>query len=128
MTQEVWKEITEYQGFKFSGEWEVSNWGNVRNKSGKVMPYYSDNRGQGYLKFKLYDVDGVRRMIKVHRLVALYFLPESSCHNEVNHIDGNVKNNSYTNLEWCTHKENMQMYSKSLKKIWAKSQLEFAWG
>lgn len=110
MSQEQWKTISEYQGHVFSGDWEVSSWGNVRNKSGKVMPYYVDGRGLGYLRFKLYDVDGVRVAIKVHRLVALYFLPTKNKSLEINHIDGNVKNNSYTNLEWVTHRENVQKY------------------
>ncbi len=44
----------------------------------------------------------------VHRLVALHFIKKIKGKNIVNHIDGDKLNNHYTNLEWCTQKENMQ--------------------
>lgn len=51
---------------------------------------------------------------KIHRLVAHAFCPRPDRHKdkdysqlEVNHKDGVKTNNHYTNLEWCTHKENV---------------------
>ena len=66
--------------------------------------------------FKLYDSNGKRVAIKVHRLVALYYIPTDNKKLEVNHKDGNTKNNSFTNLEWVTHKENLQKYWTQYKK------------
>lgn len=44
----------------------------------------------------------------LHRLVAEYFVEgKTEERNQVNHIDGNKKNNDYTNLEWVTNQENM---------------------
>lgn len=117
MTQEQWKTITKYQGHNFDGKFEVSSWGNVRQKETKKnQPFYSDNRGQGYLKFKIYDTNKKRVAVKVHRLVALLFIGEHTDKQEVDHIDGNVKNNSISNLRWVTHKENMKSMSKGIKK------------
>ena len=45
----------------------------------------------------------------VHRLVATLFVPNSNPiqYNVVNHIDGDRHNNNFTNLEWCTQKQNL---------------------
>lgn len=45
---------------------------------------------------------------RLHRLMAMTFLPKSIDTLEVNHIDGNKANNNLHNLEWCTRLENMQ--------------------
>ncbi len=119
MTQEKWKTITEYQGHIFDGSFEVSNWGNVRNvNTQKPQPFYQDGRGQGYLRFKLYDTNHKRVAIKVHRLVAYAFLPNAPTEKEVDidHIDGNAKNNSFTNLRWCTHADNCRAAAEARRR------------
>lgn len=55
----------------------------------------------------------------MHRLVAIYFLPkvEGFEHLEVDHLDGNPRNNSCSNLKWVAHKENMRAFFQQKKKI-----------
>lgn len=62
---------------------------------------------KGYLKVSFY-INGKYKSKFVHRLVITTFNPVENMENlQVNHIDGNKKNNNINNLEWCTLQENM---------------------
>ena len=110
-TQERWIAIRYYNGFVFDGKYEVSNWGNLRNaETKKPLATYNNQRGAGYLKTKITDTEGKRRALYVHKLVAFYFIEQKPQESgwEVDHIDGNTRNNSYTNLRYLTHAENVR--------------------
>lgn len=51
-------------------------------------------------------VGGARKKYRAHRLVAAAFLPNPEGKKEVNHKNGNRKDNRVENLEWCTGREN----------------------
>ena len=69
-----------------------------------LKPYEKEG---GYLEYRLYE-NGQVEAIRVHRLVGKLFLPlpENWKELQINHKDGNKKNNHYSNLEWCTSYEN----------------------
>ena len=119
MTTERWTQIKNYKNYTFDGKYEVSNWGHVRNvQTQKPLATYSSQRGQGYLKTKIIDQDGKRRALYIHQLVAFYYLGDKPQEDsEVDHIDGNALNNSYTNLRYLTHEDNMKSYFNARKKI-----------
>lgn len=96
---EIWRDIQGYDGL-----YQVSSWGRVRSWYSCIL--HPEVTKKGYLRVDLYDADGNRKHKKVHRLVANAFIPNSDGKPQVNHKDGNKKNNSVTNLEWVTDAEN----------------------
>ena len=92
--------------------YEVSNLGKVRNiKSGRIHKPWLD-RG-GYLRHYLCGHNKNKWMF-LHRIVATAFIDNPEEKPCVNHIDENKLNNNFSNLEWCTVKENI-IYSTRTK-------------
>ena len=77
---------------------EVSNLGRVRNFFTKKIIKGWDRKG--YLRVK--DTK-LNKMFAKHRLVALMFLPYENPYDDVHHLDGNKRNNSWRNLQWLDH-------------------------
>ncbi len=103
---EIWKDIEIY-GEKIARKYQVSNYGNVRNKmTGRVLKFglshgkKGKEDGIGYRFVGL--TDGEKRYFpQVHRLVAIHFLPNPKNLPLVHHKDENRLNNNVTNLEFC---------------------------
>ena len=111
---EIWKDIEGYEG-----KYQVSNLGNVKSlnykNSGKEQNIALCNDADGYLLVNLRLNNKVKTK-RVHRLVAQAFIPNPENKPQVNHIDGNKKNNKIENLEWCTCEENQRhAWDKGLK-------------
>lgn len=102
LLSEEWKEIKDYENY------EVSDFGRVR-RNGKILKPWKNRKG--YLHVDL-SKNGIRRAVKVHRLVAQAFLPNPQNLPCVNHKDENKINNTVDNLEWCTYEYNNN-YSKA---------------
>lgn len=63
----------------------------------------------GYYDVTLvYDNNGNRQPFRVHRLVALKYIPNPKNLDIVNHIDLDKKNNHMSNLRWSTISKNTQ--------------------
>lgn len=112
MLIEYWKPIPGYLDL-----YEISSFGRVRSlerfindrgcvylRKSKLLKL-SKNK-DGYLAVTLYK-SGQRKTFKVHRLVAMAFIPNPDNLPMINHKDCNPANNTVENLEWCTQKYNV---------------------
>ena len=76
-----------------------------RCKEGEWKKFHSDK--DGYLQVNLHE-NGKRTLGKLHRLLALQFIPNPNNHPVVDHIDRDKTNNNLTNLRWVSLKGNSQ--------------------
>jgi predicted nucleic acid-binding Zn-ribbon protein len=81
-----------------------------RNSDNKEMSGCVDSCG--YKKFSP-RFDGEKVQAKVHRLVAMLYIPNPNNLPQVNHKDGNKLNNNFENLEWCDSKHNIRHAHKT---------------
>jgi len=104
---EKFKEIDGY-----SGLYEVSNTGKVRSIKRDIIMKPSIKYGNttNYYSFILSN-HGIKKF-QAHRLVASAFIDNPEGKPFINHIDNDGTNNNVSNLEWCTHSENMIHASK----------------
>lgn len=99
---EVYKDIFGYEGI-----YQVSNLGNVKSFKFNKVKQMKLSLNCGYLKVKLTN-NKISKYKQVHQLVAESFLNHKVCGMKlvVNHIDLNKTNNSVSNLEIITNREN----------------------
>jgi hypothetical protein len=121
---EVWLPVA-----GFEGRYEISSLGRVRSLarkycSGTRVLGERANKG-GYLGVALYDGTGRAVARLVHRLVCAAFNGAAPADRpDVNHIDGNKKNNAASNLEWTndslnvTHAFRVLGVKKAITRPW----------
>ena len=112
---EIWRDIKNYEGL-----YQASNLGNIKSlkrlvKISKTKEKYKEIQEcilkpyvtkQGYLYITLAN-NGTYKNTRIHRIIAETFIPNNDKDLQVNHINGNKKDNRVDNLEWVTCKENI---------------------
>lgn len=123
MEQEIWKPAPGFEGY-----YEVSNMGRVkavgRNKDGAIVPMKKEkmmalvNAGQ-YKRVAIRKgvSNGEQKLIAVHRLVALAFVPNDDPVHKVtvNHKNEDKWDNRAENLEWLSHQDNTNYGTRNEK-------------
>lgn len=104
--------MKDIQGYE--NKYAITSCGKVWSyKSKRFLIPHADK--DGYLTVDLRK-DGKRKAMKIHRLVAMAYIPNPEQKPQVNHLDENKQNNALNNLSWATGKENAN-YGNRNKKI-----------
>lgn len=116
---EIWKSVGVFRGVDYTNMYEASTLGRLRSldrviiyKNGKrythkgkiIIPYKNKN---GYMQVCL--CKNGTKVFGLHELIMNTFIPNPNpeIYTDINHIDEDKTNNRLDNLEWCTHKENV---------------------
>jgi len=125
MREIIWLDVVGYEGL-----YQVNNIGGIKRLAtpqGIGTGHYarleykikSHKINTGYLLISLWK-DNKPKQFLIHRIVANAFLPNFNNLPCINHKDENSLNNNVENLEWCTHKYNMN-YGTRNKRIGEKN-------
>lgn len=77
----------------------------LKNGSYHKMSKFIDNLGYYMTAFR---INGKKKYIRVHRIIAETLIPNPNNYPQINHIDNNKLNNNLDNLEWCSNAYNTQ--------------------
>lgn len=109
---EIFKQIKNFPGFY------ISNFGRLKadeittkfGNQNKTYPERYLNIWRSVTGYNYIDisVNGKVKRVSLHRLVAIYFIPNPENKPQVNHKDGDKDNNNDWNLEWVTAAENLK--------------------
>lgn len=128
--KEEWRAVPGYEGL-----YEVSNMGRVRSldrwvegnkgtlyfRSGGIRVQNIDHKGY-YCVTLTRNAKGIQK--KVHRLVAMAFIPNPDNLPMVNHRDECKTNNNVNNLEWCTAMYNSHWGTARERCAWNRTAVE----
>lgn len=101
---EVWKSIDNHFGY------QISNYGRMKSPTNKILKKAVNDW------YHLVVIKG-NKHIRVHVLVAKYFVENPFKKECVNHIRGFKSDNLFTQIEWCTKAENNLHSYRVLGKI-----------
>lgn len=104
---EIWKDVVGYEGYYMvSSHGRLVSLGRYVRYGSVLLPkqpkLLSDTSTCNRYNKAVLKVDGTKKSVNVHRLVAESFLPNPLGYRCIDHIDGDKTNNHVTNLRWCS--------------------------
>lgn len=126
--KEIWKDINGFKGYKISNLANIKQIGYIDKERvyllGQMRTIVSVipdkllkcTLCRGYAVIRLLDKNGVYKLRRRARLMAEHFICKVKDKKFVNHKNGIRDDDSFSNLEWVTQRENSTHWSNSRKK------------
>ena len=103
--KEMWEDIVGFEGlYQISNQGRIKSLSRFNSKTERILSHYYN---VGYYHVRLYKL-GVGKSYRLHRLIATHFISNLDNKPIVHHKNGNKLDNRISNLEWTTHKKNLQ--------------------
>ena len=110
----------------FEEKYAVTEDGNVW--SYKHKKFLKPKLVNGYPMVDLFKAKDTRKYpMLIHRIVAMTYIPNPDNLPEVNHKDERKTNPRVDNLEWCTHKHNMNYGTRTERAEASKTKESWKW-
>lgn len=91
---------------EYSVDTEGNVWSSLYGKEKELKKLKPMKNSVGYYQVYLPQKCGKYKWFRIHRLVAIAFIPNIENKSSVDHINGDKTDNRVSNLRWVTHKEN----------------------
>jgi hypothetical protein len=118
---EIFRPIKKYENYR------IGNFGNVMNvNTGRILKSCISTTGYKHVNL---SQNSKIKLLTIHRLVALAFIPNLENKPHIDHINNDKLNNNVNNLRWASYSENSQNRSmrkdntSGIKGIYFKKQL-----
>lgn len=100
---EIWKDVTGYEGlYQVSNFGRVKSFGNTAGRKTKILKHNVGSLGYAYV---VLCKDKVQKTFKIHRLMAVEFIPNPTGRLFVNFKNADRSDLRLENLEWCNMRE-----------------------
>lgn len=122
LPNERWKPLVDFEGYNISNHGRVKRNRIILKRSNGVSQFMKEQLikpsyiNTGYKIINLHKNKELFHFL-IHRLVALYFIPNPNNYSFVNHKDENKINNHYSNLEWCTYEYNCNYGTAQQRRV-----------
>lgn len=104
--KEIWNNIIGFEGlYQVSNLGRVKSLGNNKSKKERILKPIRVSKSNGYYRIHL-SKNGKSKLMLLHRIVAIHFIPNPLNYPEVNHIEGNKEDCRASKLEWVTRSLN----------------------
>jgi len=97
--------MEKFKPIKDYPDYEISDYGNVRSRKNGKITILKGSKCNGYLEVSLFK-EKVKKRFLIHRLVASEFIRNMKEGEQVDHIDGDRKNNNLRNLNIVNNRIN----------------------
>ena len=116
--KKTWLPVEGYENYQVSNFGEVKSLGNDKSRKEKLLKPQKDSKGYFFVCL---CKNGIKKPVRINRLVYSTFVGDIPDRLEVNHLDENKENNRVDNLNLMTSKENNNWATANARRAAARS-------